>query len=36
MSHQINLVAHWKYLSIIATIIKGLLNKKMSLSIFVV
>ena len=33
---KINLVAHWKYLPIIATINKGLLNKKMSLSIIVV
>ena len=29
-------MAHWKYLPIIATINKGLLNKKMSLSIIVV
>ena len=33
---KINLVAHWKYLSIIKTINKGLLNKKLLLSIIMV
>ena len=40
MQHQIdlkiNLVAHWKYLPVIAIINKGLLNKKLLLSIIVV